>query len=276
MKNLQPTLIVSVIIPTRNSERTLSQCLQSVKEQTYRKTEAIVVDNYSIDKTAQIAQTSDAMFLSLNSERSAARNLAAAHAQGDFLLFVDSDMELHPEIIEECVRLCRMKGFDAVAIPERTKAVGFFAECRKLERELYDTDPNSFLMPRFFKKNPFLNVGGFDEGLTCGEDFELARRFERSRYRIGMATLPIVHLEEGLSLRRAVLKAYHYGNSIIPFFSKGHHSALKGYCPTRFVRNIKKLLKQPAYLAGIAVLKFFEYMAYLTGVFAAILRGTTS
>ena len=276
MKNLQPTLFVSVIIPTRNSERTLSQCLQSVKEQTYRKTEAIVVDSYSIDKTAQIAQTSNVRFLSRNIERSAARNLAVAHAQGDYILFVDSDMELHPEVIEECVKLCRMKSFDAMTIPERTKAVGFFAECRKLERELYNTDPNSFLMPRFFKKSAFLDVGGFDEELTCGEDFELARRFERSGYRIGMATLSINHLEEELSLRRAILKAHYYGNSIIPFFSKEHHSALKGYCPTRFVRNIKKLLKQPTYLAGIVILKFLEYMAYLTGIFADILGGTAS
>jgi len=41
--------LVSVVIPTYNSEKTLAKCLESIKNQTYKNVELIVVDNYSRD-----------------------------------------------------------------------------------------------------------------------------------------------------------------------------------------------------------------------------------
>ncbi len=52
MKN--NNLLVSVIITARNSERTLNSCLNSIKEQSYKNTEIIVVDNNSKDGTKEI------------------------------------------------------------------------------------------------------------------------------------------------------------------------------------------------------------------------------
>src|SRR5881296_785810 len=48
--------LVSVIIPTKNSERTIRPCLESVCAQTYRNFEIVVVDNFSSDATVQIAK----------------------------------------------------------------------------------------------------------------------------------------------------------------------------------------------------------------------------
>jgi probable beta-1,3-galactosyltransferase len=48
--------LVSVIIPTYNSSRTLEKCLKSIKNQTYKNIEIIVVDNNSIDNTKEIAK----------------------------------------------------------------------------------------------------------------------------------------------------------------------------------------------------------------------------
>jgi len=53
MKSNNP--LVSVIITTRNSERTIDKCLSSIKQQTYKNIEIIVVDNNSADKTKEIA-----------------------------------------------------------------------------------------------------------------------------------------------------------------------------------------------------------------------------
>jgi glycosyltransferase involved in cell wall biosynthesis len=48
--------LVSIIIPTKNSDRTIAACLQSCMSQTYSDIEVIVVDNFSIDKTQSIAK----------------------------------------------------------------------------------------------------------------------------------------------------------------------------------------------------------------------------
>ncbi|MEM3823532.1 MAG: glycosyltransferase family 2 protein [Candidatus Bathyarchaeia archaeon] len=155
MKNAKDEPLVSVIIPTYNSQTTLRQCLQSIQKQTYKKLETIVVDRHSTDETVQIAKNFKTKLFYVTQERSTAKNFGAKNACGEYLLFLDSDMELSPRVVEECVKLCEGKNFDAAVVPLITDAVGFLAECRKLEVELYSYDPNYFLMPRFFRKTVF-------------------------------------------------------------------------------------------------------------------------
>lgn len=274
MNHRKPAPLVSIIIPTYNSQRTIRQCLQSVKNQTYKNIETIIVDRYSVDETRQIALQFKAKVLSLNSERSAARNHGVRNAKGEFVLFIDSDMDLGDQVVDECVKLCVGKNLDAVAIPEITVANGFLAKCRSIERELYDNTPNFFVMPRFFRKEAFLNVHGFDEKLVSGEDFDLARRYEKQGHPIGMATSHVKHHEGKLLLKSIVLKAHYYGKSFTSFFSKAPTLVLRGYCPTRFAWNIRRLLEQPVCLGGLAIIKTFEYMAYLTGIVAGAFERT--
>jgi len=272
LKNQKKAPLVSIIIPTYNSERTLRQCLQSIKEQTYKRIETIVVDSYSRDETVKIAKDFKAKVFHVTKERSVAKNLGTKNAQGKYLLFLDSDMELSPNVVEECVKLCEKENFDAAVIPETTAAIGFLAECRKLEVELYSYDPNYFLMPRFFRKTAFLKEGGFDEKLICGEDFDLARRYERHGYLIGIITQPVRHLEGKLSLKKIVLKAHYYGKSLPSFFSKEPALVLRGHCPTRFIWNFKRLIKKPVHLVGLVVIKLVEYISYFIGIFNSMVR----
>ncbi|MEM3698008.1 MAG: glycosyltransferase [Candidatus Bathyarchaeia archaeon] len=266
MKSAKDKPLVSVIVPTYNSQTTLRQCLQSIQKQIYKRIEIIVVDRHSTDETVQIAKNFKVKLFYVTQERSTAKNLGAKNARGEYLLFLDSDMELSSHVVEECVKLCEERNFDAAVVPLITDAVGFLAECRKLEVELYSYDPNYFLMPRFFRKTVFFKVGGFDEKLICGEDFDLARRCETQGYRIGKITSSIKHLEGALSLKKIVLKAHYYGKSLLPFFSKEPTLVLRGYCPTRFAWNIKYLLKKPLNLAGLAMIKLIEYIAYFIGI----------
>lgn len=47
--------LVSVIIPTKNSQKTIRLCLESIKNESYRNIEIIVVDNYSTGRTRDIS-----------------------------------------------------------------------------------------------------------------------------------------------------------------------------------------------------------------------------
>ena len=54
--------LVSIIVPTYNSERTIARCLDSLRHQTYGDTEIIVVDKGSSDRTKSICQDSGVLF----------------------------------------------------------------------------------------------------------------------------------------------------------------------------------------------------------------------
>lgn len=259
-----------MIIPTSNSEETIARCLNSIKTGTYKNVELIVVDNHSVDNTMAIAKKCKAKVLLLRSERSAAKNYGAANAAGRYLFFVDSDMELTPHVIEECVNMCLKENVDAVTVPEVSIAKNFLARCKKIEKSLYASDPNFFDMPRFFNKRIFDAVEGFDENLVHGEDFDLGRRVEKAGYKIGRCRAKIKHHEGKLFMKKIALKACYYGKTLPAFIGKNPSSAFRGYCPTRFLRNIKPLLRQyPVYFIVLLAIKLVEYMAYITGVISA-------
>ena len=100
---------VSVIIPAYNSEDTLGEALQSVRAQTYSDWEAIVVDDASTDETASLAEGFGDGFRVIrcreNGGAAAARNMAAAAAEGEVLAFLDADDYWTPEFLDAQVAL---------------------------------------------------------------------------------------------------------------------------------------------------------------------------
>ena len=112
---------VSVIVPVYKVERWLPRCLDSLLAQTCPDWEAICVDDGSPDGCGAILDeyaAKDARFRVIHKENagvSAARNLALEQARGEFLLFVDSDDFIHPQLMEICLTLIRRDESDLVA-----------------------------------------------------------------------------------------------------------------------------------------------------------------
>ena len=96
---------VSLIVPTRNSARTLAACLESCSNQTHEDVEVIVVDNSSTDGTVEIAHELADLVLDQKPERSAQRNRGAAESTGDIVVFIDSDMVLEPTVVADFVEV---------------------------------------------------------------------------------------------------------------------------------------------------------------------------
>ena len=96
--------IISVIIPAYNVEGYLRRCLNSLKRQTFTQIEVICIDDGSTDGTGAIADeftTSEwPRFRCIHTQNqgvSAARNLGIDVAEGDWLMFVDSDDTVHKD-----------------------------------------------------------------------------------------------------------------------------------------------------------------------------------
>lgn len=100
MKNLP----VSVLIPTYNEEKNISNCLETMLDQDYPKLEIIVVDDGSTDKTKEFVKKFPVKLIEQNHQGPArARNKAAKEASGDILVFMDADMTFSRNFITDLV-----------------------------------------------------------------------------------------------------------------------------------------------------------------------------
>jgi GT2 family glycosyltransferase len=261
--------LVSVVVPTRNSMRTIEACLRSVRAQTYRPLELIVVDNGSTDGTWTVAARHADLALRGGPERSAQRNLGIAHAAGEWVLYVDADMELAPEVVERAVRAGREAGAVGVAIPEESVGEGFWTRCRTLERRCLRGEP-ALLWPRLVRTGYLRATGGFVLWLTGTEDAELHRRMLAHGAPIVLADGLILHHEGRLTLAGLARKRFYYGKGLLAY-RRAHPGALSAQAVAAgraAWRHRRQLLAQPVVAAGIAVMRTVELAAYLAGAVA--------
>lgn len=255
--------LVSVIIPTYNSGRTLADCLESVKKQTYKKIEIIVVDNFSTDQTFRIAlQYSDRIFKK-GPEKNWQKNWGGKKASGDYFLMVDSDMILDKKVVKECVETCLKNQEMVVVIPEVSVGLGFWAACRALEKRCYFQDP-LIEVPRFFSQRLFWKVGGYSETVAF-EDWDMQRKLKKTNIKVGRIESLIYHQEPNFF--RSLAKKYYYGQNFNPYFSRFPWHAIPRVNPFRpaFFRNWKLFLHHPLLGAGILILKSVDFLACLCG-----------
>ncbi|NJP88860.1 glycosyl transferase family 2 [[Actinomadura] parvosata subsp. kistnae] len=101
--------LVSVIIPSYNRSEVLRLCLDAVAAQTYPHIEVIVVDDCGTEDAAHVAASRGATVIRtrVNGGPTPARNLGAEHATGEILFFLDADIALDPDAVENAVRILR-------------------------------------------------------------------------------------------------------------------------------------------------------------------------
>ena len=211
--------LVSIIIPTYNAGRTLDKCLRSIEGQDYEgKIETIVVDNLSDDNTKEVAQKFKVRFIEEKCGRSRARNIGAKVARGKYLLFLDSDMYLSKSVVRECVEaLEENTRLVALYIPEEIIGGGFWIKVRNFERKFYDMTCIDAV--RFIRADVFRKVGGFDEKLVGGEDWDLDRRIKR-RGETALIKSPLYHDESKFSISRYLMKKRLYSDTLAKYVAK--------------------------------------------------------
>ena len=89
--------LVSIVVPIYNSESYISECIESIKQQSYHQLEVILIDDGSTDNSKEICKKmckEDSRFHYFYQENlgpSAARNLGLEKVTGDYLMFIDAD-----------------------------------------------------------------------------------------------------------------------------------------------------------------------------------------
>lgn len=262
--------IVTAIITTKNSASMLEPLLKSLRAQTYRPLEIIVVDNYSTDDTQVIAKRYADRVIIAGPERSAQRNLGVRQAKGKYVLILDYDMVLTKPVVAAAVRLAEGRPeVRAVTIPERSFGEGFWSQCKALERSFY-SDIAWIEAPRFFDRRTFQAMKGYDPKLLAGgELYDLTNRIAE-RYGVqalGRVTAVIDHNEGRLNPWKTCRKKFHYGQRMTIYKSKPvnrgayklQSSLLKRY--GFFLAHPKKLFRHPLTGLGMLFLKTSEFAA---------------
>ncbi len=177
-----PTL--SIVIPTKNEEAFLPILLESIQKQTQQPDAIIVADAKSTDKTREIAKKFGAKVVD-GDMPGPGRNLGAAVATTDLLLFLDADVSLLEEdFIQKALREFEERGLDIatadVFLPEGGSydkmTHEFYNKYARAWGSLYPHAPGFCI---FVTKKLHDAIGGFDPSVVFCEDHEYANRASR-------------------------------------------------------------------------------------------------
>ena len=117
--------LVSIIVPVYGTEAYLSACIESIRGQSHKNLQIILVDDQSPDRCPEICDDyarEDSRILVIHQKNkgvSGARNAGLRRASGEYILFVDSDDELLPDAVEVLMRDAREYGADIVWAPQK-------------------------------------------------------------------------------------------------------------------------------------------------------------
>lgn len=263
VSNIKETL-VSVIIPSRNSERTIAKCIESIRAQSYKSVELIVVDGLSTDSTKKIAEKMGALVVSLDAERSQAKNAGAKFANGKYLFFVDADHVLNPASIADCMEA--MGGADGVLVTDQD-IVGNSTVSRLVasRRKVLSNDPLNVAV-RFVNKKVFNGLGGFDENLYAGEDLDFHRRFLKNGYKFTYSRAKEWHLGSPLDLRGLLNRSLYYSPNYLQYVSKNPLTSLRRLNPLRAVAGWKRSDTRSSDLLAVVFLGFLSNLFLAVGI----------
>lgn len=205
--------LVSIIIPTKNSARTIQACLESCKDQTYQNIEIIVVDNFSTDGTFEIAKKYTDNVFQQWPERTAQKNYGIEKAQGEYLLIIDGDMSIDQELIEDCIHnITNHPMWWWVVIPVIDIWSSYWTQVIAFERSFYKW--SSMEAARFLRKSLVDQVWWF-KNIIFYEEFIVPQLIAQKWYDVKIYThYNIYHDYDDFTFWWNLKKKFYYGKSL--------------------------------------------------------------
>ena len=224
--------LVSVNIPTYNSEKTLEQTLKTVKDQSYAPIEIVLIDSHSKDRTLEIAKKYGVKVFSCKGKLLEARILGAIKSRGEFVLFLDSDQILERTAIERAVK--KMKNFDSLWFYERSfnrnKWLPSLYDADRMLTQTYWEPDEDIVLPRFFRRKlllkafsripkKYINICGAQDHIVTWHEFKQVSR------RIGEVENAVQHIEPD-SFIKLFKKQWRWGKTTRDFYETGLYREL--------------------------------------------------
>ena len=176
---------VSVIIPTYNEEKNIETALLAVRSQTKPPKEIIIVDNFSKDKTVNIAKKY-AKVIKSKSNIALARNIGASKTSSELLLFLDADTLLLPDVIEKLSKQFSKKNVVIASLPIYPLQMKFkHYVLTKIGWEFIPRIFNKYKKSLFcgacimVRKSAFDEIKGFRADLNAGDDIDFSHRMNK-------------------------------------------------------------------------------------------------
>ncbi|WP_456081310.1 glycosyltransferase family 2 protein [Mediterraneibacter sp.] len=173
--------MISVIVPIYNTEQYLKKCLESIRTQTYYDIEVIMIDDGSTDNSRTIANQyvirdkRFRLFSQNNSGVSKARNKGLELAEGEYILFVDSDDWLEPKMLDILIHNMYKYGVD-ISCCQYDHTIGFEGKTAEIWNK--EVAVKNFLIHKLINgslvnkliKRECIGEKRLDESIKYGED----------------------------------------------------------------------------------------------------------
>jgi glycosyltransferase involved in cell wall biosynthesis len=185
--------LVSIIMPARNADDYIAEAIESCLSQTYSNIELIIVNDGSTDRTAEIIRSFgiEAAGNTGGIGANAARNFGLRQAKGVFVKFMDSDDILLSRAIEQQVLFARTLATNEIGYG-RMLQFGSLATKREsgfYQPSLGESCLDDLLCSAVQTALPLhrlahlLNIGGFDESLKIGQEWNMHARMAQQGVR---------------------------------------------------------------------------------------------
>ena len=179
--------LISIIVPIYNVDKYLEECIESLKNQTYKNLEIILINDGSADNSEQICreeakQDNRIVFINKkNGGAASAKNKGLKVAKGDYITFVDSDDFIEPDMIEYMVNTIKKYNSDIIqcSFINLYKNTEKFKQDKIVEQRISSKDflelfltkwDSSLFWNKLFKRDVIENVF-FKEGRCIDDEF---------------------------------------------------------------------------------------------------------
>ena len=221
----------SFVIPVFNRPDEISELLESLSNQTFKDFEVIIVEDGSkIDCKKEVEQYKDKLdikyFYKKNERPAIARNYGVAHAKGEYVIFVDSDVivpQKYLEIVDNYLRKNQVDaygGLDAAAqnFNALQKAISYamtsFITSGKIRsgQKIDRYYPRSFNMG--IKRQVFINIKGFPiTKMWPGEDIVFAIEIIRNGYKTALISEAYVYHKRRNTIKSFFVQVFRFGKT---------------------------------------------------------------